>query len=536
MEITEELMEQTYQFCYKRLSNPDDARDLAQDILCEALQAISGGRKIIHFQSWFWKMARNRYAVMINRRNQKPTVSSIEDYMEVLVSEMEEPEEQMVLEEELSRMHAVIARLSEIHREILVQYYLKGQSIQKIADLLEVPEGTVKRRLFDAKQKARKGMKTMPRVTELSYAPMELELWMSPGMQGKEVFWDLMGKQVLAACYENPKSVQELSEEMQVAPCYLEDKLWRMEETGVIGRVGKKVQTRFIIFSKNRITDMLQDMESIYMSMCETAYHVVKDHWTEIRETGFYGSHFPEKYLNMIFLYMAMEQLGRCCIEEYHKSGYWKEYVAKEHDCFGIQVQRIMGSVLMADEVPAEYERKALDWQWYANQVETVSGKAFMVHDCFCAAPFPRDRIFGLHGNNVELLYQLSKEPDKELSYQEQVLLSGLVENGFVTVQKEGCYSNIVILEKEQWKYFRKWFYKKLHPAAKEYAEQLAKKLDQYLLPKVRKDLLEQYYNYVVNIFLIPASNMMWWCKEKELLDFSENPEKSKAGVFMVVC
>lgn len=139
MEITEELMEQTYQFCYKRLSNPDDARDLAQDILCEALQAISGGRKIMCFQSWFWKMARNRYAVMINRRNQKPTVFSMEDYMEELVSETEDLAEQIVLEEELSRMHAVIARLSEIHREILIQYYLKGQSIQKIATLLEVP-------------------------------------------------------------------------------------------------------------------------------------------------------------------------------------------------------------------------------------------------------------------------------------------------------------------------------------------------------------------------------------------------------------
>lgn len=535
MEITEELMEQTYQFCYKRLSNPDDARDLAQDILCEALQAISGGRKIMCFQSWFWKMARNRYAVMINRRNQKPTVFSMEDYMEELVSETEDLAEQIVLEEELSRMHAVIARLSEIHREILIQYYLKGQSIQKIAALLEVPEGTVKRRLFDAKQEARKGMKTMPRVTELSYAPMELELWMSPEMQGKEVFLDLMGKQVLAACYENPRTVQELSEEMQIAPCYLEDKIWRMEETGVIGRVGKKYQTSFIIFSKNRITDMLQDMESIYMSMCETAYHAVKDHWTEIRDIGFYGANFTEKYLNMIFLYMAIEQLGIYCMEEYHKTGRWKEYFAKEDDCFGLQAQRIMGSVLMADEIPTEYERKALDWQWYANRIETVSGKAFMVQDCFCAAPFPRERIFGLHGNNVELLYQLSKEPDKELSYQEQVLLSGLIENGFVTIQKEGYYPDIVIMEKEQWKFLRKWFYDKLHPAAKEYAEQLSEKLNQYLLPKVRKDLLEQYYNYVVNIFLIPASSMMWWCKEQGLYDFSENPKKSKAGIFMIV-
>lgn len=90
-------------------------------------------------------------------------------------------------------------------------------------------------------------------------------------------------------------------------------------------------------------------------------------------------------------------------------------------------------------------------------------------------------------------------------------------------------------MEKEQWKFLRKWFYDKLHPAAKEYAEQLSEKLNQYLLPKVRKDLLEQYYNYVVNIFLIPASSMMWWCKEQGLYDFSENPKKSKAGIFMIV-
>lgn len=51
-EITEELIEQTYLFCYKRLGNPEDARDLAQDILCEALQGLAGGRKICQFQSW----------------------------------------------------------------------------------------------------------------------------------------------------------------------------------------------------------------------------------------------------------------------------------------------------------------------------------------------------------------------------------------------------------------------------------------------------------------------------------------------------
>ena len=34
--ITEQLYEETYMFCYKRLNNPTDAEDLAQDIIYEA--------------------------------------------------------------------------------------------------------------------------------------------------------------------------------------------------------------------------------------------------------------------------------------------------------------------------------------------------------------------------------------------------------------------------------------------------------------------------------------------------------------------
>lgn len=112
--ITEELIEQTYLFCYKRLQNPEDAQDLAQEILCEALRVLAIGRKIHHFHSWYWKMAKNRYAVMLNRRNQKPTIYPIDDYMGELIWEAREAVEQIVLEEELSHMHATIAHLSAI--------------------------------------------------------------------------------------------------------------------------------------------------------------------------------------------------------------------------------------------------------------------------------------------------------------------------------------------------------------------------------------------------------------------------------------
>lgn len=533
--ITEELMEQTYLFCYKRLQDPEDAQDLAQEILCEALRVLAIGRKIHHFHSWYWKMAKNRYAVMLNHRNQKPAIYPIDDYMGELIWESKETVEQIVLQEELSHMHAVIAHLSAIHREILVHYYLKGQSIHEIAECLAVPEGTVKRRLFDAKHEAKKGMERMTKVTELSYAPQELELWMSRGIAEQEVFQDLMGKQILAACYAQPKTIKALSEELQIAPVYIEDKIKRMLDASVLKQVGtQKYYTAFLIFSKNAINEMLRDIEEIHTQMCETAYYAVRDHWKEIKELGFYGRHLPENYLNMVFLFISISCLGSCCVDAYHNSKQWKDYHSADFDFFDFRAVRIMGQVLAADEVLSDYEPKALEWRFCDCRIETVSGSVFTVYDCFVAKPFPEDRILRLHGNNAEFLYELSQNPKKDLSKQEEILLSNLLENGLAEKKEDGYYPSIVIFEKEQINRLLQGFHKQMLPCAEEYAIRLVEKMNRHLLPNVREDLLEQYYNYVVNIFLMPSSNMMWWAKKQHLFSEPKDPDRSGQGMYMV--
>jgi len=50
-------------------------------------------------------------------------------------------------------LRILILGLSQVHREAIELYYLQGYSIAEIAKFLDVPIGTVKRRLFDARQK-----------------------------------------------------------------------------------------------------------------------------------------------------------------------------------------------------------------------------------------------------------------------------------------------------------------------------------------------------------------------------------------------
>ena len=60
--ITNELIEATYLFCVKRISDTEAAKDLSQDILYEALRVVASGKEFVSFYSWYWKMARNKYA------------------------------------------------------------------------------------------------------------------------------------------------------------------------------------------------------------------------------------------------------------------------------------------------------------------------------------------------------------------------------------------------------------------------------------------------------------------------------------------
>ena len=71
--INNELIENTYLFYIKRVANSDMAKDLAHDILLEALKAVSKGKTFINFYGWYWRMAHNKYAnYMEYKKTQTP--------------------------------------------------------------------------------------------------------------------------------------------------------------------------------------------------------------------------------------------------------------------------------------------------------------------------------------------------------------------------------------------------------------------------------------------------------------------------------
>lgn len=62
------------------------------------------------------------------------------------------PQKQVELDEEARRVRKAVSALPASQRTVVVLYYLNELSVEKIAEILEVPEGTVKSRLYYARK------------------------------------------------------------------------------------------------------------------------------------------------------------------------------------------------------------------------------------------------------------------------------------------------------------------------------------------------------------------------------------------------
>ncbi|MDE7279227.1 MAG: sigma-70 family RNA polymerase sigma factor, partial [Oscillospiraceae bacterium] len=170
--INNELIENTYLFCMKRVSDTEAAKDLAQDILYEGIRGLSSGREFVSFYSWYWKMARNKYADYIrSRRSPDLPIESAGG----VAANIAPPIERLIAAEDTSALNYSLSRLASAYREILIRFYLREQSVQSIADGLKIPVGTVKRRLFDARKKLKEGFDGINNLVTSAYAPAQID-------------------------------------------------------------------------------------------------------------------------------------------------------------------------------------------------------------------------------------------------------------------------------------------------------------------------------------------------------------------------
>ncbi len=141
-----------YNALVRVLGSADDARDVAQDAFVQAFLKLDTFRGTAAFYTWLYRIAFN--LAMSHARRGRPTQSLDavkDDCGREPVDGQLTPEAELVGREEVMLVHRALGELTAEYRQIIVLRELESCSYEQIAQILELPIGTVRSRLFRAR-------------------------------------------------------------------------------------------------------------------------------------------------------------------------------------------------------------------------------------------------------------------------------------------------------------------------------------------------------------------------------------------------
>lgn len=158
-ELVKRYQERIYATIYHMTSNHEDANDLAQDSFLKAFQALNSFKGGSSFYTWLYRIAVNKTINFLKQRKKRQHLSLNDldfnaehdpDLM-ALISE-KTPFRDAGLSELQKTLNAALLKLSEPHRLVVVLHDVQGLSHEEIGEIVGCNIGTVRSRLFYARQ------------------------------------------------------------------------------------------------------------------------------------------------------------------------------------------------------------------------------------------------------------------------------------------------------------------------------------------------------------------------------------------------
>jgi RNA polymerase sigma factor (sigma-70 family) len=158
-ELIKRYQERIYATIYHMTSNHEDANDLAQDAFIKAFQALKSFKGGSSFYTWLYRIAINKTINFLKQRKNRLHMSLNDlDFntennpdLVALISD-KTPRREAGLKELQEKLNEALLKLSEQHRLVMVLHDVQGQSHEEIAEIMNCNIGTVRSRLFYARQ------------------------------------------------------------------------------------------------------------------------------------------------------------------------------------------------------------------------------------------------------------------------------------------------------------------------------------------------------------------------------------------------
>ena len=139
-----------YRFVLRMVRDTTMAEDLVSQVFLDVWRTASQFEGRSQVSTWLLSIA--RFKALTALRQRKHEDIDQEDVLEI-ADESDTPEASLDRSKTSAILRACVAKLSPAHREIINLVYYHEKSVEEVAEIVGIPENTVKTRLFYARKK-----------------------------------------------------------------------------------------------------------------------------------------------------------------------------------------------------------------------------------------------------------------------------------------------------------------------------------------------------------------------------------------------
>jgi len=237
-------------FALKRCKNSHDAEDLSQEIVLKAFRALLIKDDIGDISKYIWTIAHNALSNYYRDTANSVIGVSIDEVEETIAA----PDYIFDCEDNtdiIRRLQSEIAYLSKLQRKIVIAYYFENRKQVDIAKEFDIPLGTVKWHLFEAKKELKRGIDAMRNPGELKFRPIKFDSYGINGSIGTkspdEFFRSILTQNICYSVRNTYKTVNQIADDLAVSPVFIENEAEHLEEYGFLKSEKDKYICNFII-------------------------------------------------------------------------------------------------------------------------------------------------------------------------------------------------------------------------------------------------------------------------------------------------
>jgi len=157
-QLMDTYFEKVYSRMLKMTGQPGDAEDLAMEAFNKAFSKLDQYTPDFAFSTWLYRIAKNNCIDHL-RRNRKDNDNMVNQHeaegditAHELANQLPSPEQLLINQQETHLLREIVETLHPKYKDIIKLHYFNELSCDEIAQQLELPEGTVKVRLFRARE------------------------------------------------------------------------------------------------------------------------------------------------------------------------------------------------------------------------------------------------------------------------------------------------------------------------------------------------------------------------------------------------